>query len=119
MEEKVLVHHEERFHVQRMLQLAHDVEQLIAGGVEMDGVALAAKHRRGRAEIAAHRAADRWDDRRCDVARLLANADAQAPRPESRNDLRMADGSVGLFAQEGAEPAHAFPLNGVVGARAL
>ena len=68
VQEEVLVHHEERLDLQVRFELAHDVEQLVARLVEADRVPLAAEHRRGGAEVAAHGAADRRDDRGGHVA---------------------------------------------------
>ena len=68
MQQEVLVHHEERLDVHVRFELAHDVEQLVAGLVEVDRLALAAEHGRGGAEVAAQRAADRGDDRGGHVA---------------------------------------------------
>jgi hypothetical protein len=49
--------------VQAGSSFAHDLEQLVAGVVEVEMLALAAEERRGGAEVAAHRTADRRDDR--------------------------------------------------------
>ena len=64
VDQKIFVHHEERPHAQVRFQLAHDVEQLIATLVELDELSFATKHGGSRAEIAAHRATGRWDQRR-------------------------------------------------------
>ena len=68
------------------LQLAHDVEELVAGLVEVDRLALAAEHGGGGAEVAAQRAADRGDERGGHVARPVARprrpcCACRCPRP--------------------------------------
>ena len=102
--------------VHRRFELAHDVEQLVAGLVEVDALALAAEHGRGGAEVAAQRAADRRDDawrpRRRGVS-LTAMPTLRVPMPESISGWRI--GLVRVFAQEPAEPAHALALDDVVG----
>ena len=82
--------------VQLAFELAHDVEQLVAGLVEVDGLALAAEHGRGGAEVAAQRAADRRDERGGHVARLVADGDAHVPRADARE--RSPDGGCGRSA---------------------
>ena len=115
MEEEVLVHHEERADAHLALELAHDVEQLVAGLVEVDRLALAAEHGRGGAEVAAQRAAHRRDDRGGHVAAAFFGADAQVPRAEARGNQRVAQRLVLVLAQEAAEPAHALAADDVIG----
>ena len=56
--------------------LAHHVEQLVAGLVEVDELSLAAEKRRSRAEVAPHRAAHRRNDGGGRVALALRELDA-------------------------------------------
>ena len=83
--------------------------------IEADRVPLAAEHRRGGAEVAAHRAADRRDDRGGHVAGLLRGRHAHDARAVAGDDLRVADGLLGVFAQERAEPADPLAPDNVVG----
>ena len=119
MEEEVLVHHEERADVHLAFELAHDVEQFVAGLVEVDRLALAAEHGRGGAEIAAQRAADRRNDRGGDVALEFLRVDAHVARAEARGDHRMAQRPVLVLAEKAAEPAHALAADHVVGVELL
>ena len=115
IQQEVLVHHEERLDLQVGFELAHDVEQLVARLVEADRLPLAAEHRRGGAEVAAHGAADRGNDRCGHVGAVLRGGYAHGPRAVSGDDLRVADGLLGVFAQERAEPADPLAPHDVVG----
>ena len=88
VEKEVLIHDEERLDLHRVFELRHHVEQLVAGVVEVDKLALAAEHGRGGAEVAPQGTADRRDDRRGDLARLVVDGDAQVARADPRIDLR-------------------------------
>ena len=115
VQQEVLVHHEERAHVHRLFHLLHDIEQLIARLIEVDALAFAAEERRRGAEVAAHRTADGRNDGRCRVARAVGNAHAQHTHAEAREDFRMADGRVRVFAQITAHPGDALAANHAIG----
>ena len=117
VQQEVLVHHEERADVQLALELAHDVEQLVAGLVEVDGLALAAEHGRGGAEVAAQRAADRrdhaWRPRRR-ACRSALTPTLRVPMPE--RDQRVAD-RARLRPRPGSGGTSARPRRGRCGRR--
>ncbi len=97
------------------LDLAHHVEQLVAGAVEIHPLPLAAEHGGGGAEVAAQRAADRGDDRGGHVAGAFLHGDAHGPRADARGDDRVAKGTIFILAEVAAEPPHPFALNDVIG----
>ena len=93
------------------LDLAHDAEQLVAGPVEVDPMALAAEHGRSGAEVAAHRG----KQRRRHGFGLLLRRNPHIASFDSRGDDRMPDRPVFVLAQEAAEPSHPFAPNDPVG----
>ena len=82
VQQEVLVHHEERAHLELLLGLAHDVEQLLSGFVKVDEPPLAAEERRGRAEITAHGTANRRDNGRGGIAAALGRLETHQPEAE-------------------------------------
>ena len=74
-----------------VLHAAHDFEEFVAGLEEVDELALAAEKRRGRAEVAAHGAADRRNNGRGRRALALRQANAHDPRAHAGDDGRMPD----------------------------
>ena len=90
VQQEVLVHHEERLHVELALHLGHHVEQLFAGIVEIQVLALAAEERGGGAEVAAHGAAHRGDDG--GRGRALGSRAASCPGCARRTRRRSRDG---------------------------
>ena len=115
IQEEVLVHDEERPHTHRLLQLAHHLEQLVPGPIEVHDVAFAAEHCRCRTEVAAKRTANRRNQRGRHVAGFFAEPDAHRARGDARNDMRMAHRPVGILTQEAPHPSHTLALDDVVG----
>ena len=115
VEEEVLVHHEEGARAEGLLEAPHDLEQLVPALVEAEGPALAPEHGRGRAEVAAERAADRRDHGGGRLALALAEGHAHRPRAEGGHDVRVADRRGRVLAEEGPEPRDALARDHVVG----
>ena len=119
IEQEILVHHEKRAHVQRVLHVLHDFEELVSGFVKVDALALAAEERRRGAEVAAHGASNRGNDGGCGVARVVGQAHAQHPHAEAGEDFGMLDGRTWVFAEIAAHPRDAFAAHDVVGINQL
>ena len=101
VQEEVLVHHEERSARRSWRSALHMTSNSSAPGfVEVHELALAAEERRGRAEVAAHRAADRRDDRRGRIAAAARRLEAHQAEAERRRDRRMRDRRVDRLAEE-------------------
>ncbi len=115
MQQEVLVHDEERLHLQLFFHLLHDFEQLIAAFEEVDKISFASEEGRGRAEVAAHGTADRGDDRRCGRTLALREPDAHDARAHAGDDGGVADGRVLVFAQVAPHPGNAFAAHDMVG----
>ena len=115
VEQEVLVHHEERVHLQRAFDTAHHVEELLAGFVEVDVVALAPEKRGRRAEVAAHRAADRRDDRGGRIAAAARRLEPHQPESKRGGNGRVRDGRIDRLAEERPEPPNALPGHDVIG----
>ena len=115
MQQEILVHHEERFHVQFGFHLRHHAEEFLTGVVEIQELALAAEERRGCAEIAAHGAAHRWNDGGGGAALVLRQIHPHGAPSEAGNDGRMADGRGVVFTEVPAHPGDAVAAHEVVG----
>src|SRR5208283_2459551 len=83
IEQEILIHHEKRLHAQLALHLLHDIEELVASLVKVEALALAAKKRGRGAEIAAHRASDRWNDSSGGIARVVRHAHPENAEAEA------------------------------------
>ncbi len=114
VEQEVLVHHEERAHVQLAFHLRHDAEELVAAVVEIQIVALASEKRGRRAEVAAHGATDRRNDGGRGVALALRQLHPERARAEAGYDFRVADGGVRVFAQVAPHPGDAVAFHHVI-----
>jgi hypothetical protein len=114
VQEEVLVHHEEAVHPERC-STSHITRTGRPRVEEVDEVALPAEERRRRAEVAAHRAPDRRDDRRGRVATAARRRHAEQAEAERRRDGRMADRRVDRLAEELAEPPDALAPDDDVG----
>ena len=99
---------------ERAFCFAHDVEELLPGLEEIHEPALPAEERRGRAEIAAHRTADRRDDCGGGIAAALRHPQAHQPGAERGPDGRMVDRCVDRLAEKLAEPPDPFAFDDVV-----
>ena len=98
-----------------VLHVLHDVEELIAGFVEVVALALAAEERGRGAEVAAHRASDRGNDRGGGIARVVGHAHAKNAEAEAGENFGMDERRAGIFAEEAAHPGNAFAAHDVVG----
>ena len=92
----------------------HDLEQFAAGFVEVDEVAFAAEHRRGGAEVAAHRTSHGRDQRGRRVFRRARQLHAHGSAAESRVDLGVDDQVGFVLAEKPAEPGYPFSTHDVV-----
>ena len=119
MEQEVLVHDEERSDAHAGRELVHDVEQLVAGLVEVHEPALAAEHGGRRAEVAAQRAADGRDHGGGGILGPALDGDPHAARAEARGDQRVAQGLADAVVEEPSEPDDAVAADDVVGVDAV
>jgi hypothetical protein len=115
VQQKVLVHHEERLHTHALFHVLHHIEELIARLVEVIALALAAEECRRRAEVAAHGATDRRNNRGRGVARIVGYAHAQDAKAKARQDLRVHDRRVWILAKIPTHPHHALAAHDVMG----
>ena len=116
VQQKVLVHHEERrLHTHALFHVLHHIEELIARLVEVIALALAAEERRRRAEVTAHGATDRRNNRGRGVARIVGYTHVEDAKAESRQDLRVHHRRVCILTQEPAHPRHTFAAHDVIG----
>ena len=83
VEEKILVHHKERAHLQFLFHPAHDFEQLVAGLEEVYELSFAPKEGGRRTEIAPHGTTDRGNDSGCGRSLPIGHANAHDSRAHS------------------------------------
>ncbi len=114
LEQEVLVHDEERFHVAGGFRFLHQAEQFLAGGVEIEHFPLASEEGRRGAEIAAHGASHGSDDGGGSV-RLIGDLHAHDAQVEAGGKGGMANGGRHVLAQVAAHPLDAIALHDVVG----
>ena len=100
VEQKILVHHEKRLHLHVAFEPDHHLKQLVAGFVEINEMPLAAEHRRGRAEIAPHRATHGGDQCGRNVAGFFGKFHAHRAGADPRINPRMPDRLVHILAQK-------------------
>ncbi len=93
----------------------HHGEQLLAGVVEIQVLALAAEERRSGAEVAAHGAAHRGNDGGGGAAAGLRQLHPHGAPAEAGDDRGMADGRAFVFAQKTPHPGDAVAAHDVVG----
>src|SRR5580765_1363088 len=115
MQQEVLVHNEKRLHFQLGFHLLHHFEQFVSALEEVDEISLASEEGGGCAEVAAHGAADRWDDRRSGRAFTLREPDTHDAGAHAGDDSGMPDGSLLIFAQVSPHPGNAFSPHDVIG----
>jgi hypothetical protein len=115
IQQEVLVHDEERPDVQGLLELTHDLKELVARLVEMNELALPAEHGGGCAEVAPQRAPDGRNQDGGHVTRPGPQGHARGARAETRENLGMADRLALVFGQKAAHPAHTLAAHDVVG----
>ena len=94
LQQEILVHDEERFRAARRFRFLHHPEQLRAGGVQVEDLALAAEERRRGAEVATQRAAHGRDDGRRGIG-LVGDPHAHHAQVEAGIERRMVIGAVG------------------------
>src|SRR5262249_7542405 len=114
VQQEILVHHEERGGAQLPLRLAHDPEQVLAALEEIDELAFSAKELRGRAEVASHWTADRWNDGRRGIPATIRQRDSHQSETERGGNDRVFDRPVDWFAEKPPQPCNPFPFDDVI-----
>src|ERR1035441_3903407 len=104
VQQEVLVHHEERFHVELAFHLAHHVVQFLAGIVEVEVAALAAEEGARGAEVAPHGTTHRGNDGGRRGAFGDGQREPQGARAETGDDGGMANGRGLVLAEKTAHP---------------
>jgi hypothetical protein len=93
-----------------LFHLGHHLEQLVAGVVEVDELALAAEHGRGRAEVAAQGQPTEGITVAAISPGFVRKRDAHVPSAVAGDDQRMPDRLAGVLAQKPPHPADALAL---------